>query len=286
MANQSTSRSRCWIWVLNNYTPEEEGALPCHDLEALGIRYICYGREEGELGTPHLQGFIQFSTLKSMDQVKFVLASQRVHLERKSRYSTFAQCIEYCEKDGEFWEWGDRPMDPVDKGDCEKRRWIKAYEAATKGTFDDIDKDILIRCYGSIKRIRNDAAASARKPDTEEQMLWYYGAAGTGKSRKAREDHPDAYLKACNKWWDGYMPGSRSAVIIEDFDKRHEVLIHHLKIWADRYDFMAETKGSSMLIRPSLIIVTSNYHPSEIWTEENDLGPILRRFKIVRFDNI
>jgi len=34
--------------------------------------------------------------------------------------------------------------------------------------------------------------------------VWYYGAPGTGKSLKARTDHPDAFIKAQNKWFDGY----------------------------------------------------------------------------------
>lgn len=58
---------------------------------------------------------------------------------------------------------------------------------------------------------------------------------------------------------------------------------YHLKIWADRYAFNAEIKGSSRFIRPKVICVTSNYHPKEIWDDESTLGPILRRFKIVQF---
>lgn len=89
-------------------------------------------------------------------------------------------------------------------------------------------------------------------------------------------------MKLPNKWWDGYQ--RQPNVIIDDFDKCHMVLGYHLKIWADRYAFAAEVKGSTILIRPLKIVVTSNYHPKEIWGETpNTLDPILRRFKIVHF---
>ena len=53
------------------------------------------------------------------------------------------------------------------------------------------------------------------------------------------------YPKLNNKWWDGYQ--SQKVVIMEDVDKETvKFLHHHLKIWADRWGFIGETKGARL----------------------------------------
>jgi hypothetical protein len=53
------------------------------------------------------------------------------------------------------------------------------------------------------------------KEDT--RGFWYWGAPGLGKSHAVRTSEKDLYLKAQNKWWDGYT--GQKAVLLDDFDK-------------------------------------------------------------------
>jgi RNA helicase len=90
-------------------------------------------------------------------------------------------------------------------------------------------------------------------------------------------------MKMCNKWWDGYQ--GEKAVIIDDFDKSHEVLGHHLKIWgADYAPFVGESKGGALAPDYDTIIVTSNWSMEEIWTDSKTLEPLVRRFKEIYFE--
>ena len=65
-----------------------------------------------------------------------------------------------------------------------------------------------------------------------KRCLWYWGAPGTGKTRKATAEHPDAYKKLQNKWWDGYQ--GQDVVILDDLGtETAKALTTHLKLWAD-----------------------------------------------------
>lgn len=120
--------------------------------------------------------------------------------------------------------------------------------------------------------------------DGELQNEWYWGPAGTGKTKRAWQENPGLYVKSINKWWDGY--DDQEVVLLDDWDPKHEVLVSHLKLWSDRYPFRAETKGSSLMIRPKKIIITSNYSIDECFQNPQDREAIRRRFKSIYFDRL
>lgn len=118
----------------------------------------------------------------------------------------------------------------------------------------------------------------------ERKCFWIYGKARVGKSHACRDAYPELYEKPQNKWWDGYE--GETAVLLDDFDKHGACLGHYLKIWADNYRFNAEFKGG--MLRPcyTVLLVTSNYTPDQIFTEDQELcDAIAARFQVIKLEN-
>lgn len=257
--------------TLNNWTQIEHTELLLAD-----VTYSIIGRETGEAGTPHLQGYFYFKNQRNLSTLKKL--NERAHWE--IALGSTEQNIAYCSKEDPYPETtGKPPLNQKQKGEANKTRWDEARAAAKAGDMDSIPSDIFMQYYRTCKEIAKDHMI---KPEDADGVtgVWLYGPAGAGKSRKAREDYPGSYLKMANKWWDGYQ--GETTVILDDLDKKHDVLGHHLKIWSDRYSFLAETKGGAIHIRPSLLCVTSQYHPDDIWEDAETRAAIMRRFKVVR----
>lgn len=265
------SRNRNYVFTCNNYE-EKHGEL----LAKLPLTYSVIGKEVGESGTPHMQGYFVLKSAKTLSAIIKCLPGFHLEVRRGSH----EQAREYCIKDGDFLEEGTPPLSQSQKGKNEIDRWELARSAAQKGNLDDIPADIYTRYYRTLKEIKKDHMV---KPADGDDVCgtWYYGEAGAGKSRQARVDFPDAYDKMANKWWDGYQ--MEENVIIDDLDKNHHVLAHHLKLWTDRYSFLGETKGGAIAIRPARICVTSQYGIDDIWDDQETRDALHRRFKQKHF---
>ncbi|EMD42418.1 replication-associated protein, putative [Entamoeba histolytica KU27] len=117
--------------------------------------------------------------------------------------------------------------------------------------------------------------------ELSSKNAWIYGPSATGKSRLVREYAKSRgyriYEKLSNKWWDNY--DGEEIVLIEDLDPQVcKLLVHHIKLLADRYPFRAEIKGGSVRLEPRFqFIVTSNYSLAECF-EGPDGAAIARRF--------
>lgn len=155
----------------------------------------------------------------------------------------------------------------------------KIKEMAISGNIEEIEGEVYVPYYNTLKKIASDHAPKVPPINTLDHE-WHYGKTNTGKSRSVREKYPDAFIKTADKWWCGYR--GESVVIIEDLDRFDIRLGRDLKLWGDHYAFAADSKHQGKRdIRPHKIVITSNWHPKEIWADEQTWGPILRRYKLV-----
>ena len=267
LINMTEQRTRGWCYTLNNWTVLEKAEL----LEVPCAYHVC-GIETGESGTPHLQGFMYFKSVKSLRQVRAM--STRAHW--KGMRGTVDQAADYCIKDGNFEERGERPLNQQKKGAKGAEKIKEMWDAAKAGNFEAIP-------LGLIRQAEYVHAKYApRLADrTELNNLWIWGASGCGKSKYVRSEHPVFYSKGMSKWWDGY--NREEVVLLDDFAPEHgKYLGYFLKIWADHYAFNAEVKGGMLNIRPDIVIVTSQYSIEDCFEDAQTIAAITRRFKVIK----
>ncbi len=100
-------RLRAIAFTLNNYGPEDLDAIKDSGLYKYGV----IGREVGDKGTPHLQGYVQLAkqtAAKKAYRMLAALCSNHPHMGKAIKEPEVNR--KYCSKDGDFVEWGVAPQ--------------------------------------------------------------------------------------------------------------------------------------------------------------------------------
>lgn len=259
-------KARYWLLTLHdpNWNPPQE-------LKTLW-QWVRGQKEIGNsTGAIHWQIFVSYKKAVRLRQIKTDFGNS-VHAE-PSRSSAAEEYVfkEETRVEGTQFELGEKAFQRNNAED-----WSRIWEKAKKGQINDIADEmpnVAIQHYRTLKMIAMDFMECP--PDlTVTAGIWIHGPPGVGKSFYARQCYgTNLYLKAQNKWWDGYQ--GQQNVLLDDLDS--DCLGHYLKIWADKYAFTAECKGSSVQIRPKNFIVTSNYTIDELFAKDQTLIEAIKR---------
>ncbi len=247
------------------------------DLEAMQeIQALVVGREVGESGTKHLQGYVGFRNPRRMQRVKDMLPGSP-HLE----HSRSAAAIEYCEKEGDMVA-NKKPPGAGKRTDIND--FMKAIkEGATNNELIEAHPGSFIRYQRGLTAARIAYSLRDKQPPT---VVWIWGGAGVGKTRLA-EFLCRSQFSVSETWWslgslrwfDGYT--SQRAAILDDLRSTSCEFSFLLRL-LDRYPFTVEFKGGTVPWAPALIVITGPVTPLNTYPESfGDIGQLTRRLHCI-----
>jgi len=276
------ARYRNVVFTLNNYTGPETDHICEVDPR---IRYLVVGKEVGEQGTPHLQGYAEFKDKLSLSTVKTVLGS-RIHIEPRRGKPT--QAAGYCKKGSDnaddyavffprtehepgTWDY------VIEHGEisCSGKRTdlTPVVEALADGsTIASVARqfpEIYVRYTKGLRDLRQHYLPP-RSLSSAPEVIVLWGETGTGKTRDAIIKHwPDEdhyiFRPSNGNWWDGY--DGQTKVILEEF--RGSMPWADLLGLLDRNEYRAPIKGGFVQIQADKFIITS-LCPPDTWYRFDD----------------
>lgn len=278
-----------WCFTLNNY--DDDDIINLNDSLERGVTYMIYGKETGESGTPHLQGYLELEKVTRLEAVKKLLKCPSIHLE--GRKGTQEQAIQYCMKENNFEELGEKRISGRPKGDKINNKALQCIQELKNGrSMAEIACDPTTS-FNMLKHLMTVAPLieKGRDPEHPPEIYWYWGKTGTGKTRRAYweaqhlQQCQEPYVKSsAGIWFDGY--DGQKVAIFDDLRSNWFEYSFLLKL-LDRYPHRVQIKGGSRQWKPDVIYITSPFPPKEMYTtmQENDnrdlIDQLLRRITTV-----
>jgi len=264
-------RSRGWLFTEFKIERLEKISLWLDEMVKKNkITYAIIGMETcPSTEKDHLQGYVHYTNAHMVDELCELMPNTNMRPADGSPYDNF----KYCSEDGEFEEWGTRPKGKGKRTDIQLVR-----ETLLRG--DPISKVWMETSSYQALRFGEAGLKYLPAPVREQvEVIWIWGPTGVGKTRLAISICEDAkepfWMSSKNlKWWDGYT--DEKYVIFDDFRKDF-CTFHELLRILDRYPFRVEVKGGSTWLNARTIIITSCFHPLEVYETREDLQQLIRR---------
>lgn len=277
-----------WVFTINNFNESDEIAVTLLKDREEVYRIIAEKEHTDGEGTPHIQGYVSFTSATTREHVHDLLGGRAfVEKARGGWRQNWAYCSKenkvFVEKKGEGVE--ERISASVTEEALEAMKHMDPFQ------FQDTYPNIWFYHRSKVLNTMMDEAMKQMKDwngNLKEKNFWIYGEPGLGKTKWATSIYPaiNQYKKNSNKWWCGYSIIMHKIVIIEDMDPtRANILTQFIKIWGDRYPFIGEQKNRSVMVQPGkfFLVITANYSIDECFMNQQDRDAIHRRFNEIRF---
>lgn len=272
----ATFRNVCF--TLNNWTNDEYENI----VNSPKFKYLVVGKEIGEKGTPHLQGYAELKTQTRFNALKTLLG-QRCHIEK--RKGTAEEAAKYCKKDGNYVEVGSISR-PGLRSDLEEIKDTILTTGKVKPNLHLLNNPQQLAFAEKLLKY----SEVKRNPDKQTYVKWIWGPSGTGKTRRVWEDIKfmsrmsendeekiEAYWwrNSQGKWFDGY--DGEEVLVLDDL-RPEDFNFTFLLAILDRYPCKVEIKGLTRELLATTIYITSCYSPDDfIKFIANENGKQLKR---------
>ncbi len=274
---------RQWIGTFNNYTRADVDHFKAWCLK--NTTYSVCGYEVGESGTPHLQSFHQ-------TKGRPTFAAFKKEFPDKPDIRPVGKdngCAKYCKKEGNLaFELGEYvEKKPGKRTDLQEI----AASAVSGSTMLELAQSnpVAVMQYGAGLQRLISLHERPRDRNIPKTVKVYYGATGTGKTRRAFDELEDPYVwePSMGTWFDGYS--GHKNLIMDEF--RGDLPWGFLLRLLDRYPMRVQYKGGSTQFVADTIIITSPKHPKEWYLNigNDGIDQLLRRICpdcIIEFNNL
>lgn len=271
-----TKTARRVRWTLCNYTKEDELCI----FDWRYVRYTIYGHEIcPTTGTPHLQGYTEFTKSMSFKDCKKLHNKVSFRTCEKSADAN----IEYCQKDlNNIVEIGQRSKQGARKDLDTLRDDILFGDL----TVDEIieNNPVQYHQYGRTIHAIEDLKNGRQDRNFMTQGIWLFGPTGVGKSEWSIEKCGNDFYRHNVRdkgWWDNY--NKQKAVLIDDF--RGELPYSQLLELVDKHPGVTVSRRNRKPIPflSELVIITSSLPPEDVYhnlSSRDSLEQLYRRFKV------